>query len=114
MAVAHQLIKRSNTIEPKLRLPYRAVASALEVIPRVLAANCGAPVVRLVTELRAKHTEEGGATWGVDGEKGTMVDMCELGVWEPLSVKVQTMKTAIEVWEWSMPCLVSCSPCALR
>jgi len=96
MAVAHQLIKRSNTIEPKLRLPYRAVASALEVIPRVLAANCGAPVVRLVTELRAKHTEEGGATWGVDGEKGTMVDMCELGVWEPLSVKVQTMKTAIE------------------
>jgi hypothetical protein len=54
-------------------------------------------VVRLVTELRAKHAAGGGETWGVDGCKGTLVDMQELGIWEPLSVKVQTMKTAIEV-----------------
>jgi len=97
MAVAQQLMKRSNTIDPKLRLPYRSVAAALEVIPRVLAHNCGAPVVRLVTELRAKHAAGDGATWGVDGCKGVLVDMNELGVWEPLSVKLQTMKTAIEV-----------------
>ena len=97
MEVSHLLMKRSNTIDPKLRLPYRSVATALEVIPRILAQNCGAPVVRLVTELRAKHAAGDGVCWGVDGCKGTLVDMNELGVWEPLSVKVQTMKTAIEV-----------------
>merc|ERR1719231_498987 len=96
MEVSHLLMKRSNTIDPKLRLPYRSVATALEVIPRILAQNCGAPVVRLVTELRAKHAAGDGVCWGVDGCKGTLVDMNELGDLEPLSVKVQTMKTAIE------------------
>ena len=36
-------------------------------------------------------------TWGVDGDRGVLADMTELGIWEPLSVKVQTFKTAIEV-----------------
>ena len=36
-------------------------------------------------------------TWGVDGDSGALVDMTELGVWDPLSVKIQTYKTAIEV-----------------
>lgn len=48
--------------------------------------------------LQAKHASEGDVvTWGVDGVKGTIADMKELGVWEPLSVKLQTYKTAIEV-----------------
>ena len=47
--------------------------------------------------LQAKHASEGNVTWGVDGIKGTLIDMKELGVWEPLSVKLQTYKTAIEV-----------------
>ena len=99
MEVSAQLMKKSNAVEPKLRNIYRAVATAFEVIPRILAANCGANVVRLVTELRAKHAQgEPGANknWGVDGELGTLVDMDILGVWEPMSVKVQTLKTAIE------------------
>ncbi len=35
-------------------------------------------------------------TWGIDGEKGTMADMAEIGVWEPVAVKQQTIKTAVE------------------
>ena len=35
--------------------------------------------------------------WGIDGEKGTIVDMKELGIWDCYSVKVQTLKTAMEV-----------------
>ena len=46
---------------------------------------------------QAKHASEGCASWGVDGDKGVLVDMKELGVWDPLSVKIQTYKTAIEV-----------------
>lgn len=46
---------------------------------------------------QAKHTQEGSQTWGVNGETGDLVDMKELGIWEPLAVKLQTYKTAVEV-----------------
>lgn len=49
--------------------------------------------------LQAKHTQEGSQTWGVNGETGALADMKELGIWEPLSVKLQTYKTAVEVRE---------------
>ncbi|NXX99846.1 TCPG protein, partial [Centropus bengalensis] len=45
---------------------------------------------------RAKHTQEGSQTWGVNGESGALADMKELGIWEPLAVKLQTYKTAVE------------------
>lgn len=48
-----------------------------------------------MTALRAKHATEG-TTWGIDGETGQLVDMKTRGIWEPLSVKLQTYKTAIE------------------
>ncbi len=34
---------------------------------------------------------------GIDGIKGTLADMKDLGIWEPYAVKAQTLKTAIEV-----------------
>lgn len=46
---------------------------------------------------QAKHTQEGSQTWGVNGESGALVDMKDLGIWEPLAVKLQTYKTAVEV-----------------
>ncbi len=77
--------------------PFRALARSFEVIPRTLIQNCGANIIRTLTALRAKHSQEGNATWGVDGNTGEIVDMKQLGIWEPLSVKLQTYKTAIEV-----------------
>ena len=49
--------------------------------------------------LQAKHATPGNSTWGVDGERGVIADMKDLGVWDLLSVKVQTYKSAIEVCE---------------
>ena len=46
---------------------------------------------------QAKHTQEGSQTWGVNGETGALADMKDLGIWEPLAVKLQTYKTAVEV-----------------
>lgn len=40
---------------------------------------------------------DGNSTWGVNGETGELVDMKELKIWEPLAVKLQTVKTAVEV-----------------
>ena len=58
--------------------------------------------------VQAKHAVEGNRTWGVDGDTGTLADMTELGVWDPLSVKVQTYKTAIEVCACVCVCLCMC------
>lgn len=61
-----------------------------------MAQNCGAEVVRVLTELRAKHAVEGGLNFGVDGNLGVIADMSEINVWEPVMVKSQVIKTAIE------------------
>ena len=79
--------------------PFLAVAEAMEVIPRTLLQNCGVSVIRALTQLRAKHAaaEDGKpCTWGINGETGELVDMHDYGIWEPLSVKAQVIKTAIE------------------
>lgn len=47
--------------------------------------------------MQAKHTQDNGVCWGVDGETGCLSDMAALGIWEPLAVKAQTYKTAVEV-----------------
>lgn len=98
MAISQYLINKSSSIQGIEQWTYRSVATALEVIPRTLAQNCGAKVIKVLTELRAKHAQdpEKNASWGIDGNKGTVVDMHELGIWEPLAVKSETIKTAIE------------------
>lgn len=49
--------------------------------------------------VQAKHTQDNSVCWGVDGETGCLSDMSALGIWEPLAVKAQTYKTAVEVRE---------------
>ncbi|KAJ2339485.1 T-complex protein 1 subunit gamma, partial [Coemansia sp. RSA 2673] len=96
MALSVQLAQRAKSDIPGVeQWPYAGVAEALEVIPRTLIQNGGGNAMRTLTELRAKHAN-GLTTWGVDGEKGVPVDMNEYGIWEPLAVKLQTIKTAID------------------
>uniref|UniRef100_A0A671PYS1 T-complex protein 1 subunit gamma n=1 Tax=Sinocyclocheilus anshuiensis TaxID=1608454 RepID=A0A671PYS1_9TELE len=96
MEVSHRLTERSRALTGVEQWPYRAVAQALEVIPRTLIQNCGASAIRVLTSLRAKHTQEGNSSWGINAETGTLADMEQLGIWEPLAVKAQTYKTAVE------------------
>lgn len=79
------------------KYPYKAVSRALEIIPRTLIQNCGGNVVKQLTTLRAKHHQQADQfAWGIDGETGQLVDMHKFGIWEPMAVKMQTIKTAIE------------------
>merc|ERR1712043_89505 len=96
MEVSHLLIEKGKSMSGVLQWPYRAAAAALEVIPRTLANNCGANPIRTLTQLKAKHATPGNASWGVNGLTGKVEDMKEVGVLEPLAVKLQTYKTAIE------------------
>lgn len=95
MAVSRMLSEKAAGIAGVEQWPYKAVAQALDIIPKTLAQNCGANIIRTLTALRAKHAA-GENTWGIDGETGVLVDMKIRGIWEPLSVKMQTYKTAIE------------------
>jgi T-complex protein 1 subunit gamma len=100
MAVATHLLKESKAMDGQEQWPFRAIAEALEVIPRTLIENCGGSTIRLLTDLRAKHAAHKGptcCTLGIDGNKGIVTDMkAEPKIWEPYLVKAQTLKTAIE------------------
>ncbi|KAI4180735.1 MAG: hypothetical protein LQ346_006928 [Caloplaca aetnensis] len=95
MAVSVRLAQLAKEVEGVQQWPYKAVAEAMEVIPRTLIQNSGSSPIRVLTKLRAKHAE-GQYTWGIDGYNGTLVDMKQYGTWEPEAVKVQSIKTAVE------------------
>jgi T-complex protein 1 subunit gamma len=98
LAIASAITKSADEIEGISKVPYAIIAEALESIPRTLSENCGANVIRSLTELRAKHLlpDGSGSTWGIDGTTGHLADMNKLNIWEPFCVKTQTFKTAIE------------------
>jgi len=98
MEIAHQLGLKSKSLSGVIQWPYKAVTTALEIIPRTLIQNCGANTIRTITALRAKHAheQEKNVNWGINGETGDIADMSVLGIWEPLSVKLQVYKTAME------------------
>jgi len=96
MTLANKLIEGSKVQEPIIAGAYKAAGESLEIISRTLLENCGSDIIRMQTQLRAKHAAGANPTWGIDGEKGVLADMHELGVWEPVAVKQQTIKTAIE------------------
>jgi T-complex protein 1 subunit gamma len=98
MELACRLNDAALKVEGIHQWPYKALASALEVIPRTLAQNCGGDVVRMLTELRAKHAIPGkdNMKWGIDGNLAKIADMEAANIWDPCAVKLQTYKTAIE------------------
>jgi hypothetical protein len=96
MAISVGLNELARTIEGVAVGPIRAVADAMEVIPRTLIQNCGGNAIKLLTSLRAHHAN-GEHSMGVDGEGGKIVEMGAYGLYEPAAVKAQTLKTAIEV-----------------
>mmetsp|Transcript_115781 Transcript_115781/g.323810 ORF Transcript_115781/g.323810 Transcript_115781/m.323810 type:complete len:559 (-) Transcript_115781:15-1691(-) len=96
MELAARLKEKAKGIPGTRQFAYRAVADALEVIPRSLAHNCGADVIRIMTDLRARHAVSGGVNWGIDGTKGVVADVKALGIMDTFAVKQQTLKTAVE------------------
>merc|ERR1712048_1299949 len=96
MELAARMKEKAKSIEGTRQCAYRAVADALEVIPRSLAHNCGADVVRVMTDLRSRHASPSGLNWGIDGNKGVVADVKELRIMDTFAVKQQTLRTAVE------------------
>jgi len=78
----------------------KTAADCAEITEAVVPTG-GEPVGAAAGTGTGTGTGTGGAKpdvsmWGIDGNTGKMADMVELGIWEPVTVKAQTLKTAIE------------------
>lgn len=78
------------------QLAIEAFAEAIEVIPATLAENAGMNPIDILVELRAAHKKPEGKWIGVDVMEGKTANMMDKGVIEPLKVKLQAIKSAVE------------------
>jgi thermosome len=78
------------------QLAIESFADALEVIPSTLAENAGLDPIDILVNLRAAHDKKSGLWMGVNVFTGETVNMMKEGVLEPLSVKEQAVKSAVE------------------
>jgi len=95
LEIAKALKKYAETLPGREQLAVKSFAEALEAIPATLTENAGLDPIDILSELRAKH--EKGETWaGIEVHSGKVQDMREAGVFEPISVKKQVIKSATE------------------
>ncbi|MCD6444695.1 TCP-1/cpn60 chaperonin family protein [Candidatus Bathyarchaeota archaeon] len=93
--VALRIRKWAEGLSGKEQLAVLKFAEAIEIVPTVLSENAGLEPIDTIVELRASH--EKGSLWaGVDVLNGKVADMYKLEVLEPLAVKEQIIKSAVE------------------
>ncbi|MDW8360147.1 MAG: thermosome subunit beta [Candidatus Caldarchaeum sp.] len=85
----------AKTLPGKEQLAVNKFAEALEAIPSQLAESGGMDPIEAIVNLTSKH-KEGGLTYGINVFKGEIADMQKLDVLDPLLVKKQTIKSAVE------------------
>ena len=95
LEVSRVLKKYAETLPGREQLAVKCFAEALETVPLTLTENAGLDPIDILSELRARH--EKGETWaGIEVRSGKVQDMTEAGVFEPLAVKKQIIKSATE------------------
>jgi len=95
LEVSRMLKKYAETLPGREQLAVKAFAEALEAVPITLTENAGLDPIDIISELRARH--EKGETWaGIEVNNGKAQDMAKAGVYEPLAVKKQIVKSATE------------------
>ncbi|MCS7133775.1 MAG: thermosome subunit beta [Candidatus Caldarchaeum sp.] len=93
--VAMRLRDYAKTLPGKEQLAVNKFAEALEVIPSQLAESSGMDPIEAIVNLTSKH-KEGHITYGINVFKSELADMKQLDVLDPLLVKKQTIKSAVE------------------
>ncbi len=95
--LSKRIRKYASTIGGREQLAIEAFADALEIIPITLADNAGLDPIDILVALRAAHEEKDGMWKGINVFTGDVVNMMDDAVLDPLSVKVQAIKSAVEV-----------------
>ena len=95
LEVSRMLKKYAETLPGREQLAVKGFAEALEAVPITLTENAGLDPIDMLSELRSRH--EKGEVWaGVEVNNGKAQDMGRAGVYEPLAVKKQIVKSATE------------------
>ena len=95
LEMASVLKKYAETLPGREQLAVRTFAEALEAIAITLSENAGLDPIDILSELRSRH--EKGETWaGINVLEGKVQDMTKVGVFEPITVKKQIIKSATE------------------
>jgi T-complex protein 1 subunit delta len=90
-----KLAEYANTLSGMEQYCFRQFAEALEVVPYTLAENAGLNPIATVTELRNRHSK-GEHTAGINVRKGTITDILEENVVQPLLVSISAITLASE------------------
>jgi len=95
LEMARALRAYADTLPGREQLAVRIFADALESIAVALAENAGLEPIDILSELRARHDK--GEIWaGIEVIEGKVQDMTKAGVFEPVTVKKQIIKSATE------------------
>jgi thermosome len=95
LEIAKTLKKYAESLPGREQLAVMSYAEALEAVPNTLAENAGLDPIDIISELRAHH--EKGEIWaGIEVLDGKVKNMEKAGVFEPLAVKKQIIKSATE------------------
>ncbi len=87
---------RKMSFEGREQLAIEQFADALESIPRTLAENAGMDPIDVLTELKSRHNK-GDSKAGLNLLNGKIENTLKSGIIEPLSLKIQAIKSASEV-----------------
>ncbi|MEA2046420.1 MAG: thermosome subunit alpha [Euryarchaeota archaeon] len=90
-----RLKEYAATLVGREQLATDRFADALDEIPKSLAENAGLNSIDKLVAIKSRH-EAGEKTSGLDVYTGEVVDMREMGVIEPLRVKVQAIRSATD------------------
>ncbi len=94
--LAKELKDFATKVGGREQLAIEAFASVLEMIPRTLAENAGLNPIDILVNLRSAHEKPNGQWYGVNVFTGKIEDMMKKGIIEPLKVKEQALKSAVE------------------
>jgi len=98
--IANKIRARALDIEGREQIVVEKFAEAMEQIPMTLARNVGMDTIDALIELRRQHAKfsNGKFTWiGIDFAERKVSEIFSKRVVEPVVVKEQVIKTAVEV-----------------
>jgi thermosome len=94
--LSRRLHQYAATVGGREQLAIERFADSLEIIPTTLTENSGLNTIDVLVAIRSAHEKADGLWMGINAFTGEITDMMKEGVIEPLSVKVQAIKLAVE------------------
>ncbi len=89
-----RLREYAATLKGREQLAVTKFAEAVEIVPKTLAENAGFDAIDKVVELKNGHEKNKNS--GLNVYTGEVVDMYQLGVVEPLRIKIQAILSATD------------------